>query len=118
MVNNHAIGGAIVFALPLFGFDNVIYAIILWHMYVKICDLAKKSFGTNVIKSFVGAVIVNIIVASLLELICNCFTFLGGMIGGAIIGFVSIKVSGAAYLKTLEIAHSGKVAERYTFNRR
>lgn len=116
LVNNHAIVGAIALALPLFGLDNIIYLIALWHMYVGLCDLARKSFGTNMTKSFIGAVIVNILVASVLELACNVLPFVGGIIGGAIIGYISIKISGASYLKALEIAHGGDVAERYTFS--
>lgn len=116
LVTNHAIIGAISLALPLFGLDNIIYAITLWHMYVGLCNLARKSFGTNMTKSFVGAVIVNILVASVLELACNILPVAGGMIGGAIIGFMSIKISGASYLKVLEIAHNGDVAEHYTFS--
>ena len=116
LVNNHAIVGAIALALPLFGLDNIIYLIALWHMYVGLCNLARKSFGTNMTKSFIGAVIVNVLVASVLELACNALPFVGGIIGGAIIGFMSIKISGAAYLKALEIAPGGDVAERYTFS--
>lgn len=117
LVTNHAVIGGIALALPLFGVDNILYIIALWHMYYKLCDLANKSFGSNKTKSFLGAVIVNIIVASILELACNILPFVGGIIGGMIIGFASIKISGAAYLKALEIAHNGNVAERYTFNR-
>ncbi len=84
-------------------------------MYYKLCDLANKSFGSNKAKSFIGAIIVNVIVASLLELACNVLPIVGGIIGGFIIGFASIKISGAAYLKALEIAHNGNVAERYNF---
>lgn len=116
LVTNHAIVGAIALALPLFGLDNIIYLIALWHMYVGLCDLARKSFGANMTKSFVGAVIVNVLVASVLELICNILPVAGGIIGGAIIGYISIKISGASYLKALEIAHSGDVAERYSFS--
>ena len=68
LVNNHAIVGAIALALPLFGLDNIIYLIALWHMYVGLCNLARKSFGSNMTKSFIGAVIVNVLVASVLEM--------------------------------------------------
>ncbi len=115
LVTNHSIIGGISLALPLFGLDNILYIVVLWHMYYKLCDLANKSFGSNKAKSFIGAIIVNVIVASLLELACNVLPIVGGIIGGFIIGFASIKISGAAYLKALEIAHNGNVAERYNF---
>lgn len=117
VVNNHAWIGAIALALPLFGLDNIIYIIALWHMYFKLCELAKQSFGANKTKSFIGAAIVNVIVASVLELACNALPIIGGIIGGAIIGFVSIKISGAAYLKALEILHNGNVSETYSLKR-
>ncbi|MBD5365024.1 MAG: hypothetical protein HDR79_08790 [Bacteroides sp.] len=116
LVNSHAIVGAIALALPLFGLDNILYLIALWHMYVGLCDLARKSFGSNMTKSFIGAVIVNVLVASVLELAFNVIPFVGGIIGGAIVGYLSIKISGASYLKALEIAHGGDVAERYSFS--
>ncbi|MDE7422039.1 MAG: hypothetical protein K2N35_17775 [Muribaculaceae bacterium] len=116
LVTNHSIIGGIALALPLMGFDNIVYLIVLWHMYYGLCELANKSFGSNKTKSFVGAIIVNLIVATVLELACNVIPVVGGIIGGFIIGFASIKISGAAYLKALEIAHNGNVAERYSFN--
>ena len=116
LVTNHSIIGGIALALPLFGFDNIVYLIVLWHMYYGLCDLANKSFGSNKTKSFVGAVIVNLIVATALELVCNVVPVVGSIVGGFIIVFASIKISGAAYLKALEIAHDGNVAERYTFD--
>lgn len=114
-VNNHAIGGAAIYALPLFGLDNIIYAIVLWHMYISLCKLAGKTFGSNVSKSFIGGFIVNILVSSLLELACNVLPIVGGIIGGAVIGFFSIKISAALYLKGLEITHHGNVAEKFSF---
>ena len=118
VVTNHSIIGGIALALPLFGFDNIVYLIVLWHMYYDLCDLAQKSFGSNKTKSFVGAIIVNLIVATVLELLFNVIPVVGGIIGGFIIGFASIKISGAAYLKALEIAHNGNVAEKYTFGKK
>ncbi len=118
LVNTHAVIAGIALALPLMGFDNIIYIGVLWHMYYQLCDLAKQSFGSNKAKSFIGAVIVNVIVASVLELVCCVIPIAGTIIGGFIIGFGSLKISGAAYLKALEIAHNGNVAERYTFKNR
>lgn len=56
-------------------------------MYYDLCNLANKSFGSNKAKSFVGAIIVNLIVATVLELVCNVVPVVGGVIGGFIIGF-------------------------------
>ena len=38
IVKKHAFIGAIVMILPLFGFDWLIYCIVLWHMYHAICE--------------------------------------------------------------------------------
>lgn len=115
LVTNHAIAGAICLALPLFGLDNILYLVVLWHMYYKLCDLANKAFGDNKTKSFIGAIIVNVIIVSILELACNILPVAGGIIGGLVIAYIAIKLSGAAYLKALEYLHNGDVAERYDF---
>lgn len=39
LVTNHAVIGGIALALPLFGFDNIVYLIVLWHMYYDLCNV-------------------------------------------------------------------------------
>lgn len=115
LVNICAIIGGIALALPLLGLDNIVYAVVLWTMYARLCALAKKSFGANLTKSFIGGFVVNLIVSGALELLLS-FIPVVNFIGAFFIGAISIKVSGAAYLKALEYIHNGNVAERYRFN--
>lgn len=116
IVNQSAWIGAIALAFPLFGLDNILYGIVLWGMYVRICSLAKQSFGQNMTKSFIGGFIVNLLVSGLLELLLSPFPGLN-FVGAFVVGFLSIKISGAAYLKALEILHNGNVSEKYDFNK-
>lgn len=113
-VNNHAITAGIALALPLFGLDNIIYIVTLWHMYSSLCSLAGKSFYSNFWKSIISGFLVNIIVCTFLEWVVS-FIPLFGFLGAFIIGYASIKLSGAAYLKVLESMHNGNVNERYSF---
>lgn len=94
IVKNHALGGAIVMALPLFGFDWIIYCCILWHMYYAICK--KVGVSLNIGNIIVG-VIVNIIVAVILDIV---LTFIPLLIG--FIVYAQFYFSGKAYIETLK----------------
>ena len=42
IVRRHAFWAAIILALPLFGLDVIVFAIILWHMYSSLAQRAHK----------------------------------------------------------------------------
>ena len=116
VVNNHALIAGVILALPAFGFDNILYAIVLWDMYSSLCKLAGRSFRNNLVKSFVGGFIVNLIVTSIIELMVS-FIPIANFILAFAIGYLSIKFSGAAYLKVIETMHGGNVNERYNISK-
>lgn len=114
VVSTRAIIGGIAFAFPLFGLDNIIYCIVLWNMYITLAKMARPT-GSNIVKSFIGGFLVNIIISSIIELGVS-FIPIGGIIISFLVGYLSIKISGAAYLKVIEGMFSGKVQEKYDLN--
>ena len=114
-VNRYALGGGITFALPLFGLDNIIYCVILWSMYSTLSKMACEAYHSSRTKNFVGGFIVNLLVASGIELLLS-FIPVVGWIGAFLVGYLSLKVSGATYLSALEVLYQGKVNERYNYS--
>ena len=114
-VTSHAVCGGIVLALPAFGLDSIVYMIILWHMYSALSGMARESFKSSRTKNFIGAFIVNIIVTIGIDLVLSFLPVLG-WIGAFFVGYLSLKVSGAAYLSALELLYQGEVRERYSYS--
>ncbi|MDH8702751.1 hypothetical protein M2138_002122 [Dysgonomonadaceae bacterium PH5-43] len=112
-VKTHAWIGAFCMAVPLWGLEIIVYAATLWHMYKKLCDLAKVPFWKNFMKSILGGFIINNIVVFVLNLILD-FIPIAGWIGAGLIGFATIFFSGCAYLEVLAKIHGDrKVKERF-----
>ena len=94
IVKKHAFIGAIVMILPLFGFDWIIYCIVLWHMYHAICE----KVGTKLdLGNIIVGIIVNIIVGIGLDVILTFIPFLIGFIV-----YAQFYFSGKAYIETLK----------------
>lgn len=106
--------GGLAFALPLFGLDNVIYMIILWGMYSSLSKMACEAYHSSRTKNFIGGFIVNFLVASAIELALS-FIPVVGWVGAFLVGYLSLKISGAAYLSALEVLYQGNVSERYNY---
>ena len=106
--------GGLAFALPLFGLDNIIYMIILWGMYSSMSKMACEAYHSSRTKNFIGGFIVNFLVASAIELALS-FIPVVGWVGAFLVGYLSLKISGAAYLSALEVLYQGKVNERYNY---
>ena len=68
IVKKHAFWGAVIMALPTFGFGLVVYCLILWHMYSALCEKCNT-------KLRISTVIVGIIVNFAITSICisTCF---------------------------------------------
>lgn len=109
-----AFWGGLAFALPLFGLDNIIYMIILWGMYSSLSKMACEAYHSSRTKNFIGGFIVNFLVASAIELALS-FIPVVGWVGAFLVGYLSLKISGAAYLSALEVLYQGKVNERYNY---
>lgn len=109
-----AFWGGLAFALPLFGLDNIIYMIILWGMYSSLSKMACEAYHSSRTKNFIGGFIVNFLVASAIELALS-FIPVVGWVGAFLVGYLSLKISGAAYLSALEVLYQGNVSERYNY---
>ena len=94
IVKKHAFWGALIMVFPLFGLDWLIYCCILWHMYYAICK--KVGCKLNIGSIFTG-VLVNIIVAVVLDLV---LTFIPILIG--FIVYAQFYFSGKAFIETLK----------------
>lgn len=97
IVKKHAFWGAVIMALPTFGFGLVIYCIILWHMYSALCEKCDTKLQTS-------TVIVGIIVNFVITLVVNVlFAFLPvlGWLGTGFVVYLQFYLSGKAYIETL-----------------
>ena len=90
IVRRHAFWAAIILALPLFGLDVIVFAIILWHMYSSLAQRAHKRLDT-------GSVIVGVIINFVLE-----FIPVIGWLGSGFLAYLQFYLSGKTYLETLK----------------
>ena len=117
VVKNRSIIAAVVMAIPLWGLESIIYAVILWGMYSELCRLAKVPFWSNFFTSVLGGIIVNLIVVTILGFILDLLPIFG-WIASAIMGYCATLFSGCAYLEVLASLHErGKVKERFNTNK-
>lgn len=116
IIKKSSLYAAICLAIPLWGLECILYCVILWGMYIKLCDKAKVPFWSNFVTSILGGFIVNLVIAFVLNFVLD-FIPLVGWIGSAIVGYVGTLLSGCAYLETLAALHKkGKVKERFNTN--
>lgn len=101
IVRVRAIIAAVALAFPLFGLDTIIYVIVLWSTYYSISEVAGVKFSENFISCALMGALVNMVVVFVLNLILD-FIPLFGWIGMAIIGFLSIYLSGLGYVTALK----------------
>lgn len=113
-VNTRSILGGIVLAVPLWGLDVLIYAIILWGMYISLSRIAGVPFWENFLSNAIGGYIVNLVILFLVNLVADWIAFFG-WVGMAVIGYFATKYSGAAYIEVLARIH-GKNNVRETLN--
>lgn len=113
-VNTRSILGGIVLAVPLWGLDVLIYAIILWGMYISLSRIAGVPFWKNFLSNAIGGYIVNLVILFLVNLVADWIAFFG-WVGMAVIGYFATKYSGAAYIEVLARIH-GKNNVRETLN--
>lgn len=97
IVHTHAKWGALAIALPFLPFiDDIIYVVVLWHMYSALAECAKKNVDIGL------GIFVNIMVClgvmavdSVLE-----WTVIGGIIPAFIV-YIQFYLSGKAYISIL-----------------
>lgn len=102
------IGGACM-AIPLWGIEVVIYAIVLWNTYGEISKISGVPFKDNAVKNIVGGFIINIIANLIFGFILD-FIPVVGWLGSFLVGYFSIVTSGMGYVKMLKALH-GKNAK-------
>lgn len=98
IVRNHSFWGAIIMALPLFGVDWIIFCCILWHMYSALCKRANKKLDASRI---VVGIIVNIIIAILVDLVLSFIPFIGWL-GTGFIVYLQFYLSGKSFSETIK----------------
>lgn len=104
IVNGRAILGGIVMAIPFFGLETIIYAIILWSMYGSVANAAGIKFSGKLVTNVLGGFIINVICVFLLNFAMDLILLLG-WVGMFIAGYVATRYSGIAYLGILERFH-------------
>lgn len=102
IVRSHAFWGALIMALPLFGLDWIIFCCVLWHMYSALCERAHKKFNFG---SIIVGVIVNILIAIILDVALSFIPILGWL-GTGFIVYLQFYFSGKSYIETIKIKGS------------
>ena len=80
VVKTRAALGALIMAIPDFGLGGIIFIAVLWNMYSKICEKVGISFRENMGKLIGLGMIVNILVAIILDLALTTFFFIAPFI--------------------------------------
>lgn len=93
LVHNHALIGAIILAIPGFGIDWIVYCVVLWHMYHKLCQRVNQTLGCGTIVLGVG---VNMVVAIVVDLLLTLIPLLSGFLA-----YLQFYLSGKAFIETL-----------------
>lgn len=101
IVKKRAFWGALIMALPLFGFELIVFIIILWSMYSKLCEKVGTTLKFSTIA--VGF-IVNIAVAIAVDLLLMLIPVIGWL-GTGFIVYLQFYLSGKAYIETLRNAY-------------
>lgn len=98
IVRNHALWGAFVMSLPLFGIDWIIFCIILWHMYYALCERANRKLETSTI---IVGLIVNIVMAIAFDAVLSFIPVIGWL-GIAFIVYMQFYFSGKLFLESIK----------------
>lgn len=106
-IRKRAIFGAIFMAIPLWGIETIAYMIVLWGTYRKISEISGVPFRENFFKNVLAGFILNVVITFTLGLLLD-FIPVFGWIGSALVGYISILLSGMGYVKALKIAHGNK----------
>ena len=76
IIRKRALIGALLMALPDFGFGGFIFIAVLWNMYSKISEKVGISFSENKGKLIGLGFVVNIAVAFILDFMLSAFFFI------------------------------------------
>ena len=97
IVRNHSLWGAIILALPLFGLEWIVFVCILWDMYGDLCKKCGRKFTFG---SLTAGIVVNIIVAFLIDALLTFIPVIGWL-GASFIVYLQFYSSGKGFIETL-----------------
>lgn len=98
IVRNHAMLGAVIMALPLFGLEWIVFCIILWHMYSDLCERANTTLN---ISSIIVGFLVNIVIAVAIDILLTLIPVIGWL-GTAFVVYLQFYLSGKSFVETLK----------------
>jgi len=85
-------------ALPLPVFDLIVFCIVLWHMYSKLCERANTKLTLG---NIILGIIVNIVIALVVDLALTIVPIIGWL-GTGFIVYLQFYLSGKSYIETLK----------------
>ncbi len=99
IVRQHATIGSIVMALPLMGFDLLLFMFILWDMYSDLCKRARKKlqFGTIIL-----GIIVNLVVGGAIDFLLTLIPIIGWL-GTGFLVYLQFYSSGKSFITALKM---------------
>ena len=97
IVSNHSLWGAIILALPLFGLEWIVFVCILWDMYGDLCKKCGRKFTFG---SLTVGIVVNIIVAFIIDALLTFIPVIGWL-GTSFIVYLQFYSSGKGFIETL-----------------
>lgn len=97
IIKRRAFIGSLLMMIPDFGLGGFIYMIVLWNMYVKICDKVGISFSDNAGKLLGVGFVVNIIVAFVLDFALSAVFFIEPFLV-----YLQFYLSGKMFVETLK----------------
>jgi len=98
IVKKHAFWGALILSLPLQVFDMIVFIIILWHMYSKLCERANTTLH---IGNIIVGLIINIIIAVVIDWLLFAIPVIGWL-GTGFVVYLQFYLSGKGYISTLK----------------
>lgn len=98
IVRSHALCGAIVMALPLFGLDWIIFVVVLWHMYSSLC---KRANQTLTLGNIVIGILVNVVIALIVDGALTLIPLIGWL-GTAFIVYLQFYLSGKMFIENIK----------------
>lgn len=98
VVKSHARWAAFIIFFPLFGLDLIIYACILWHMYSSLCKLSRTNLGVG---NFITGVIVNVVVAIVVDIALSFIPFVGWL-GSSVVAYLQFTLSGKGFISMIK----------------
>lgn len=100
-IRKKALVGGLCLAIPVPVLGTIIYVCNLWSTYGAISEISTVPFRDHFWKNLFGAFVVNIIVTLILDTVIELLS-LAGAPAAFVVGYVSIKLSAAGYVKTLK----------------